>query len=175
MPNTDLPDGSDSGAESVRTIPCSAVLVVGMLVAVATQVDFAGCSDTPPPSPHTPHATDVPRQHMASVLSEGQVLIDEPDVLLIALPGREVDELTAETTIALVKDGWRKQNDRSKPGTTMLVYRKGRQRLGYASGPSLAGPFVYYEDLKSPEPHWMSGSARPGTIPPSPREPEDEG
>jgi hypothetical protein len=95
-----------------------------------------------------------PWKSMSLPIDDGQVVLSDSTVLLIAYDGASVTSLTNKWPGAVEAAGWRKADDYSTPEFTAIIFTKqgGTQQLGLAVGVEEGVTFVYMEDLdKVPE------------------------
>jgi hypothetical protein len=88
-----------------------------------------------------------PWKSMKLPIDDGVVVVSDKTVMLVAYDDASVSGLTSSYTRAIEKNGWSKAEDYSTPDFTAIVYKKGSQQVGFASGVESGLTFAYMEDL----------------------------
>lgn len=88
-----------------------------------------------------------PWKSMSLPIDDGVVVVSDKTVMLVAYDDASVSGLTGSYSRAIEKDGWSKAEDYSTPDFTAIVFKKGSQQVGFASGVEEGLTFAYMEDL----------------------------
>lgn len=88
-----------------------------------------------------------PWKSMSLPIDDGVVVVSDKTVMLVAYDDASVSGLTSSYTRSIEKAGWSKAEDYSTPDFTAIVYKKGSQQVGFASGVEEGLTFAYLEDL----------------------------
>jgi hypothetical protein len=88
-----------------------------------------------------------PWNSMKLPINDGNVVVSDKVTLLVAYDSASISSLTSSYSAAIEKAGWSKSEDYSSPDFTAIIYTKGSQSVGFASGVESGITFAYMEDL----------------------------
>jgi hypothetical protein len=88
-----------------------------------------------------------PWKSMSLPIDDGVVVVSDKTVMLVAYDDASVSGLTSSYSRAIEKAGWSKAEDYSTPDFTAIVFKKGSQQVGFASGVEEGLTFAYMEDI----------------------------
>jgi hypothetical protein len=80
-------------------------------------------------------------------VQNGQVVVADANVLLIAYDTGSIPDYTASYSGAITRAGWAQKQDYSSPDFTAILYSKATDEMGFAVGQEENIYFVYFEDL----------------------------
>ena len=124
----------------------------------------APATPTAPAAPAAPSASTLPAEWAALSLpiGDGEVVVADDDKLLVAYDTGSLTTLSDAWVAALNAQGYQQREDVSSPGVTALVFGKGGQLYGLATGQEEGSNFAYMEDLGRVKNSAIRGKHLPG-------------
>ena len=109
-------------------------------------------------------ALPEPWAGMLLPIGDGEVVEVTTDHILVAYPTASLLTLTNTWTGAMTNGGYTQVEDVSQPGITGLIFKKGAQIMGLATGQEEGVNFAYVEDLGKVERSMVRGQRKLGGL-----------
>lgn len=147
------------------TLLFSGLALASILACGGSSTEPATTTTTTPTQTTAPAANPSlpePWASMSLPVGSGEVVDATVESVLVAYPSESLITLTNTWTDALIKNGFSKSQDVSQPGITAIIFAKGPQQVGLATGQEEGVNFAYVEDLGKVSTSVVRGQRKPG-------------
>ncbi len=141
-------------------------------LALVAVLACGGSSSTETTSTSSQSSSSAPAQtlpepwgSMSLPIGTGEVVDATVESVLVAYPSESLITLTNTWTDSLIKNGYTKSQDVSQPGITAIIFAKGPQQVGLATGQEEGVNFAYVEDLGKVSSSVVRGQRKAGMKP----------